>query len=83
MSIVETPDIRESIIETVKENFSRSELVELTTPPIHRLLVEVRPHPRLLLRLRGTEDGIIEVEIFCLEPYARGKLNFDVTEFFE
>ena len=83
MSIVESIALRSAIIETVKETFSRDELVQLTTPPISRLLVEVRPHSRLLLRLRGAEDGIIEVEIFCFDPIARGKINFDISEFID
>lgn len=83
MSIVESIALRSAIIETVKETFSRDELVQLTTPPISRLLVEVRPHSRLLLRLRGAEDGIIEVEIFCFDPSARGKINFDISEFID
>lgn len=81
MSIVESPVLRAAIIETIKDTFSYDEIVELTTPPISRLLVEVRPHSRLLLRLRGAEDGVLEVEIFCFEPNARGKINFDAAEF--
>lgn len=82
MSVIrETEELRQTLIEIVKDVISQPGLERITTPPILSTPLYIRPQENVLLMLSGSDDGILEVEIRCTNPVSQGKVSFDIGEF--